>query len=214
MNNSLLILSGGMDSVTLLNQFKDQIELCVTFNYGSKHNNKEQISAKYFCNKLGKKHIVIDLEFVNKYFKSDLLQAGGEIPDGHYADYIMKKTVVPYRNGIMLSIAAGIAESNDLKYISIANHFGDHAIYPDCRTEFIKTISKAIKLGTYKQCEIQSPYSDISKRDIALIGKDLNIEYEKTWSCYKGKTIHCGTCGTCVERKEALSGFDKTKYLN
>lgn len=214
MKDKIILLSGGMDSTTLLYQYKNDIKLAISFNYGSKHNKKELEMAKINCDKLNIKHIVIDLDFISKYFKSDLLISGGDIPEGHYEDQNMKSTVVPFRNGIMLSIVAGIAESNNIKTILIANHKGDHAIYPDCRQDFIISMDEAIKKGTYNNISILAPYTDISKRDIALLGKDSNIDYELTWSCYKGQDIHCGKCGTCVERKEALYGFDPTKYKN
>lgn len=212
MKNSLIIFSGGMDSTTLLYDFNKQIKLAISFNYGSKHNMREIPFAKYHCEKIGINHIEIDLDFINKYFKSNLLQSGSEIPEGHYKDESMKKTVVPFRNGIMLSIACGIAESNDLKYVLIANHAGDHAIYPDCRATFIKSMSEAMAYGTYNNINILAPYTKIDKRRIALIGKKLDIDYTKTWTCYKGYRKHCGVCGACTERKEALDGFDKTEY--
>jgi len=211
--NSLIIVSGGMDSITLLHDYHQEIALAVTFNYGSKHNEKEMPFARMHCEALGIPHLVIPLEFINQYFKSDLLQSGGDIPEGHYADENMKSTVVPFRNGIMLSIAAGIAESNDLERILMANHFGDHAIYPDCRESFVKPMNEAIKNGTYKQIEIFAPYTLLVKRQIALIGQKHGIDYSTTWTCYKGDDVHCGVCGSCVERKEALEGFDSTVYL-
>ncbi len=209
----LIIYSGGMDSTVLLNEYKNKIKLAVTFDYGSKHNKKEIKIAKTNCKKLNIKHLIIKLDFINQYFKSNLLLSGNEIPNGHYEDEIMKSTVVPFRNGIMLSIAAGIAESHGLAKILIGNHAGDHAIYPDCRESFIKNIEQAIFEGTDKQVTILAPYTNIKKRDIALIGKKLKINFNKTWSCYKGGDLHCGTCAPCTERKEALEGFDKTKYL-
>jgi 7-cyano-7-deazaguanine synthase len=136
-----------------------------------------------------------------------------EIPDGHYEDESMRSTVVPFRNGIMLSICAAIAESEKLDEIYLANHLGDHAIYPDCREEFSSAMSKAIEYGTYQKIRVMTPFVYMSKRDVALRGKSFDIDLAKTWSCYKGQKIHCGTCGTCVERKEALSGFDTTEYL-
>jgi len=213
MKNSVIIVSGGMDSVTLLHEYKDQIKLAISFDYGSKHNSKEIPFAELHCKDLGIKHIVIPLQFINEYFKSDLLKTGGDIPEGHYADESMKSTVVPFRNGIMLSIAAGIAESNECKKILIGNHFGDHAIYPDCRKSFIEPMNDAIKNGTYEGVEILAPYTEIDKTQIAQIGKKLGVDYSKTWTCYKGLDHHCGVCGSCVERKEALKGFDNTDYL-
>ena len=115
----------------------------------------------------------------------------------------------------MLSVACGLAESRELEKVLIANHFGDHAIYPDCRKGFIDAISEAMRNGTYKGITIDAPYTTITKTDIAKIGKSLGIDYSKTYSCYKGGEKHCGKCGTCVERKEALrdAGIeDPTEY--
>lgn len=204
-----------MDSITLLYDFKDRIALGVSFSYGSNHNAKEIPFAEYHCKLLGIPHIVIDLAFMPKYFRSSLLEGDDAIPEGHYADDNMKSTVVPFRNGIMLSIAAGIAESHNLKYVMMANHGGDHAIYPDCRPSFVEAMSRATQEGTYPGIQILAPYTDITKADIAMKGKALGIDYTKTWSCYKGGEHHCGKCGTCVERREALAAAgiaDETIY--
>lgn len=203
--NSVIIVSGGMDSITLLYDHKDEIALGISFDYGSNHNAREIPFAKMHCERLGIKHITINLDFMHQYFKSSLLDGADAIPEGHYADDNMKSTVVPFRNGIMLSIAIGIAESNDLDQVFIANHGGDHTIYPDCRPEFIKAIDSAANAGTYNNVKVIAPYTQITKSDIARIGKKLGIDYTETWSCYKGGERHCGKCGTCVERKEALS---------
>lgn len=215
MKDSVIVVSGGMDSITLLYDKKEEIALAVTFDYGSKHNAREIAWAKVHCGRLGIRHIVIKLDFMQKYFTSSLLEGGDEIPEGHYADENMKSTVVPFRNGIMLSVATGIAESNGLKKILIANHGGDHTIYPDCRPEFIEAMDRAIANGTYEDVRIDAPYTNITKADIAKIGKRLGIDYSETWSCYKGGERHCGKCGTCIERKEAmaLAGIDdRTEY--
>ncbi|MDE7409859.1 MAG: 7-cyano-7-deazaguanine synthase QueC [Muribaculaceae bacterium] len=210
MKDSVIVLSGGMDSTTLLHDRKDQIALAVTFDYGSKHNAREIECARKNCDMLGIEHIVIPLEFMGRYFKSSLLIGGEEIPEGHYADENMKSTVVPFRNGIMLSIAAGLAESRGLKKVMLANHGGDHAIYPDCRPGFVDAMSEAIKQGTYDGIVIDAPYTNITKSDIARIGKRIGVDYSLTYSCYKGGEKHCGKCGTCVERMEALrdAGID------
>lgn len=171
--------------------------------------------AKMHCDDLHIEHIVIPLKFVHDYFKSSLLEGAEAIPEGHYADENMKSTVVPFRNGIMLSIACGIAESRKLKNVMIANHLGDHAIYPDCRGKFIKAMDSAMCAGTYDGIRIVAPYTDLTKTDVARHGKLLGIDYSKTWSCYKGGEKHCGKCGTCVERKEALRDagiVDPTEY--
>lgn len=203
--DSVIIVSGGMDSITMLYDYKDRIALAVSFDYGSNHNAKEIPFAKLHCERLGIKHIIIKLGFMTKYFTSSLLEGADAIPEGHYADENMKSTVVPFRNGIMLSIAVGIAESNRLQYVMMANHGGDHAIYPDCRPEFVNSFSDAAEAGTYNNVTLFAPYTNITKADIARRGKALGIDYAETWSCYKGEDVHCGKCGTCVERKEALA---------
>lgn len=211
----ILVLSGGMDSVTMLHEYKDRIALAVSFDYGSNHNAHEIECARINCEELGIPHIVIPLDFMSRYFRSSLLSGAEAIPEGHYADDNMKSTVVPFRNGIMLSIACGLAESHDFKTVMIANHGGDHTIYPDCRPDFVKAMSQAMSAGTYEGVEIFAPYTNITKSDIARIGKRLGIDYTKTYSCYKGGKKHCGRCGTCVERKEALAEAgieDLTEY--
>ena len=190
--------------MTMLYEYKDEIALAVSFDYGSNHNAKEIPFAKEACDELNIPHITIPLSFMKDYFKSSLLEGSEAIPEGHYQAENMKSTVVPFRNGIMLAIAAGLAESNSLKRLMIANHGGDHAIYPDCRNEFISSMSDAISNGTYDNITIFAPYTNITKSDIASHGKKLGLDYTKTWSCYKGNDIHCGKCGTCVERKEAM----------
>lgn len=216
MKDSLLIVSGGMDSITLLHDYAERIALAVTFDYGSKHNHNEIPFAQLHCQRLGIPHIVISLGFMEQYFKSSLLQGGEAIPEGHYADENMKSTVVPFRNGIMLSIACGLAESEGLQTVMMANHGGDHAIYPDCRPEFVESMSAAMQNGTYARVTIEAPYTHLTKVDIARRGAALGINYAETWSCYQGGDKHCGKCGTCTERKEALreAGIDDpTEYL-
>ena len=213
--DAVIVLSGGMDSVTLLYEQQARIALAITFDYGSNHNQREAMYAKQHCQLLGIEHLLIPLEFMSRYFKSSLLEGADAIPEGDYDDTNMKSTVVPFRNGIMRSIACGIAESRGLTKVMIANHFGDHAIYPDCRAEFIRPMSEAMRAGTYVGVEILAPYTGISKTDIALIGKRLGVDYSQTYSCYKGGELHCGKCGTCVERKQALHDagiVDNTLY--
>ena len=215
MKDSVIVVSGGMDSITLLYEKKDEIALGISFDYGSNHNHNELPLAALHCQRLGIAHVVIPLGFMHQYFKSSLLESGANIPDGSYDEDNMKSTVVPFRNGVMLAVAAGIAESNGLTKVLIANHGGDHTIYPDCRPEFIAAMDAAVKAGTFANVHVVAPYTNISKADIARRGSSLGIDYAETWSCYKGGDVHCGTCGTCVERKEALreAGIeDNTKY--
>ncbi len=198
----ILSLSGGLDSCVCYYYLQSlgYTVRGVNFSYGSKHNAKERAAAEKLCPGL----IKIDLDF--SHIKSDLLLTGGTIPDGHYEQPNMIRTVVPFRNGIMLSYLAALAESMDCRKIALANHSGDHAIYPDCRTEFINAMNNAVNLGTYGKIEILSPFSEINKTDIVALGKKLKIEKQmyESWSCYKGGEFACGTCGTCVERREAF----------
>ena len=205
MKDSVIIVSGGLDSITLLYDMASTIALAISFDYEQNHGAKELPLAEYHCHKLGIPHITIPLSFMHQYFKSSLLDGAAAIPEGHYEEENMKSTVVPFRNGIMLAIATGIAESHELKRVYIANHGGDHVIYPDCRPEFISAMNGAAEAGTFVNVRVEAPYTNITKTDIVRRGAALGIDYSKTWSCYKGSDVHCGKCGTCVERKEAFA---------
>ncbi|MDB6118156.1 MAG: 7-cyano-7-deazaguanine synthase [Verrucomicrobiaceae bacterium] len=217
MSRALVLLSGGMDSVTALYWAHKhrQVVGAVSFDYGSKHNKKEIGFATWHCSHLDIWHEVVSLPFVNELFASDLLIKGGEIPDGHYEEENMKRTVVPFRNGIMLAIACGLAESKKAESLVIAAHSGDHAIYPDCREPFMEAMAAAIREGTYARIDLLRPFIDTDKSGIAKLGDKLGVDFGKTWSCYKGGERHCGTCGTCVERREAFINagiVDPTEY--
>lgn len=200
-----MVLSGGMDSVTMLHEYADRIELAVNFIYGSNHNARELECARLHCRELGIELVEIDLRFIGELFHSSLLEGAEAIPEGEYDFDNMKSTVVPFRNGIMLAAAAGLAESHGLKTLFIANHAGDHALYPDCREAFVKAMAGAIAEGTYEHISLEAPYTLLSKGDIARRGKELGIDYSTTYSCYKGRETHCGRCGTCRERRAALA---------
>jgi len=202
----VVVYSGGLDSTVLLHhalQQYDDVE-ALTFNYGSKHNIKEINMAMWNTQKLQISHRIVRLDFIKENFKSDLLQGQGEIPEGHYAAENMKKTVVPLRNGIMLMIASGYAESIGAEKVLIASHAGDHFIYPDCRPEFNRALNLAIEYGTNNKVSIAAPFNKMMKWDIVKRGEELGVDWSKTWSCYKGEGIHCGKCGTCNERIEAF----------
>jgi 7-cyano-7-deazaguanine synthase len=213
----VVLLSGGMDSVTALVHAHREHEVvaALSFHYGAKHNDREIPMAAWQAGNLGIPHLEIPLGFIGDNFESNLLTKGGEIPKGHYEEASMKKTVVPFRNGILLSIAAGFAESRGARGLVIAAHSGDHAIYPDCREVFMQAMADAIRLGTYAEIEVLRPFIAMSKADIVRRGAALGVDFSKTWSCYAGGQIHCGECGTCVERREAflLAGIpDPTAY--
>ncbi len=209
---TLVLLSGGMDSVTALHWARQEHEVvgAVSFDYGAKHNHRELPLAAWHCAQACVPHDIIDLEFVNRLFVSDLLKSGGEVPEGHYADETMKRTVVPFRNGIMLAIACGLAESREAAALVIAAHAGDHTIYPDCREPFMQGMADAMREGTYARIELLRPFIHFDKAGIAKLGASLGVDYGRTWSCYQGGDLHCGKCGTCVERIEAfkLAGLD------
>jgi 7-cyano-7-deazaguanine synthase len=212
-----VLLSGGMDSVTVLYEAlgRHEVVACLTFDYGAKHNACEIPMARVHAQRLGIRHDTIELGFIERLFSSDLLRTGGAIPDGHYAEASMRQTVVPFRNGILLAVAAGYAESVGAGAVVIAAHAGDHAIYPDCRESFMRAMGEAMGQGTYANIQLLRPFIHMDKAGIARRGAELGVDFSETWSCYKGGRIHCGVCGTCVERREAfvLAGLsDPTVY--
>ncbi len=202
----IVLLSGGLDSVVALHHAATTYTVAATlsFDYGSKHNHRELPFAASQSRDAGVSHRVVDLNFFNDLFASNLLSSGADIPDGHYAENTMRQTVVPFRNGIMLAIAAGYAESIGCDGVLIAAHAGDHTIYPDCREEFMHSMGQAMSIGSYSHTALLRPFINKTKAEIVMIGHELGLEFRQTWSCYKGGATHCGTCGTCTERREAF----------
>ena len=202
----VVLCSGGMDSVTALHWARAHhtVVAAVSFDYGAKHNHRELPFAAEHADRLGVRHEIVHMDFVNRLFASDLLNSGGDIPEGHYEAASMKQTVVPFRNAVMLSIATGFAESAGAEALVIAAHGGDHAIYPDCREAFMNAMGDAMRLGTYAGIALLRPFISFTKGKIAAEGVKLGVNFARTWSCYKGGAIHCGKCGTCVERREAF----------
>lgn len=220
MSTAIAIVSGGLDSVTLAYLLHAQgysLHL-LSFNYGQRHK-KELLYAKQCAKKLQARHDVIDLSSLAQHLKGSALTDDIEVPDGHYADESMAITVVPNRNAIMLSIAYGIAVSEQAELVSIGVHGGDHFIYPDCRPDFITSFDTMQKhavqgYGNIK-LHLDAPFLHLGKHQIVRLGHELNVPFEDTWSCYKGEENHCGLCGTCNERREAftLAGIhDPTIY--
>lgn len=216
----LHVYSGGLDSTVLLYKLlKDPSveELkCIHFKYGSKHSANEEKCAWYHCVETQTVMSVVKVNF-SEFLPDNLalFKNSVPIPDGHYTDESMKQTVVPFRNGILLSIAASVAESKGFNAVSYAAHSGDHTIYPDCRPEFTIAMGSALSRGTENNVGLIVPFLNYFKHNIVTAGKDLNVPMEKTWTCYKGEVLHCGTCGACQERKEAfkISGvLDLTIY--
>lgn len=218
MMDSVIVLSGGMDSAVLLTH---ELSLgarvaALSFDYGSKHNPRELPMASEICARLNVGHRIVGLPFINELFASSLLQSGQAIPEGAYDADSMKSTVVPFRNGILIAIAVGYAESVGASRVLIGSHSGDHHIYPDCRPEFNAAMDEAARLGTDDAVRVGFPFAAMDKREIGDLGRKLGVDFSRTWTCYKGGELHCGTCGACDERKFALrhdQGLDPTRYL-
>ncbi len=220
---TVAIVSGGMDSTTLLYQLVDlRAEVvALSFGYGQRHR-KELDYAARSCERLGVEHRVVDLSALKSLISASSLTGDMDVPDGHYSAEVMRQTVVPNRNAIMLSIAAGAAMNRPATSVAIAGHGGDHFIYPDCRPTFVAAISEAMRraaddalFGDEPFVGVYAPFLTQSKADIAVEGDRLGVDWLTTWSCYKGGERHCGRCGTCVERREAfrLAGVvDPTPY--
>jgi 7-cyano-7-deazaguanine synthase len=208
MKKAVCVFSGGMDSTTLLYYLLDNefAVLAVSFDYGQRHK-KELGYAARTCANLKVPHKVIDISSAGQVLGgSALTDTDIEVPEGHYEAESMKATVVPNRNMILLAIAGGYAVSEKADVLAIAVHAGDHAIYPDCRPEFIKDFELALRAGNYHQVSVYAPFINWSKAEIAAEGRRLGVDFSATWSCYVGGDEPCGKCGTCVERLEALGG--------
>ena len=216
-NKAIAIVSGGMDSVTMLyhmitNAGYNVVQV-LTFDYGQKHS-KEIYYAEYHAKNLNIPWKLINLKGILK--GSSLTDHDSSIPKGHYEDESMKQTVVPNRNMIMLSIAVSIAQSIDVYTICYGVHSGDHAIYPDCRPEFVNALDRVCNLGNYNPISIQAPFILLNKKSILQHGIELNVDYGKTWTCYVGEEKACGKCGSCVERLEAFESLgvsDPLRYV-
>jgi 7-cyano-7-deazaguanine synthase len=207
----ITICSGGMDSVTLAYDIADagHAQELVSFDYGQRHA-KEIRSAALAAGHLGCPHTVVDLRALAPLLSgSALTDADVAVPLGHYADETMRATVVPNRNAIMLSVAAGIAVARGAYSVALGIHAGDHPIYPDCRPAFVDAMNTALQLATegfaVEGFGLMAPFVNLTKADIVRIGDTLGVPYGETWSCYQGGKHHCGQCGTCVERREAFA---------
>jgi len=202
MNKVVVVYSGGLDSTVLLTKCIKEFDevVALNFSYGSKHNVKEREAAHKVCSKLNIELVLVDLPFVNELFKSDLLKSGGDVPEGHYADESMRRTVVPFRNGIMLSIAVGFAESVGAECVAIATHAGDHAVYKDCLPEFISSMSHTSEIGTYEKIYVYAPFVNITKAEVVAEGLKIEAPFDLSWTCYNGKDRPCLKCSTCEER--------------
>jgi 7-cyano-7-deazaguanine synthase len=219
---SIVLLSGGLDSSTLLHLVHREVGqdiLALSFDYGQRHS-KELIAARDVARNLGVEHEVIDITSVGRLLKgSALTDRSVDVPEGHYTDESMRMTVVPNRNAIMLTQAFGVAIALKADNVCTAIHFGDSAIYPDCRLSFKNAFQLMQDFATegFGQPRLVTPFVDLPKSEIVRIGNELGVPFELTYSCYKGKAKSCGTCGTCYERREAFQLArvpDPTEYAN
>ena len=216
MGNILCVISGGMDSATLLYKAlaeSDNEVQAISFNYGQRHK-KELYYASRLCQHLNVRHDIIDISSITPFIGGSSLTDDIEVPEGHYTEDSMAITVVPNRNAIMLTIAYGIAVARESEAVGAAMHAGDHAIYPDCRPLFVSSFNDMQKIAVeghgHLDLHLWTPFINQSKADIAREGKLLGVDYSKTWSCYKGLDFHCGKCGTCYERREAFELAEMT----
>jgi 7-cyano-7-deazaguanine synthase len=205
-NKVIVIYSGGMDSFTVLHRaLKNGMEVFpLTFNYGQRHV-KEIEYARAVCKTLNLHHEIIDISDINHLLQGSSLTSDIDVPEGHYAEESMKSTVVPNRNMIMLSLAIGYAVSNGAEKVYFGAHAGDHAIYPDCRPEFVEKMNEVAKIANYQVVEISTPYLNQDKGKILADGLKMGLDYSQTWTCYNGREKACGKCGACVERLEAFA---------
>lgn len=217
---TLVICSGGLDSVTLAYKAARAGDLLglISFDYGQRHR-KELEFAAICARDLGVSHDMIDISGVGRILTGSALTGETAVPDGHYAEEMMKVTIVPNRNAIMLAIAYGIAASRGADCVGTAVHGGDHYIYPDCRPGFIRAFEamQGAALEGFASIRLHTPFLDVNKAGIVAEGAALGVDFARTWSCYKGGDVHCGRCGTCVERREAfhLAGIaDPTAYAD
>jgi 7-cyano-7-deazaguanine synthase len=207
MEQIVAIHSGGMDSTVLLYHLRAEgfDVAALSVDYGQRHR-KELECAASICSKINVPHEVVDLSDMARLLSgSALTDSSVEVPEGHYAEESMKTTVVPNRNMLIISAATGWAISRKAQLVAYGAHAGDHTIYPDCRPEFVAAMDAAVRLGDWHQVGVLAPFITMTKADIARRGYALGVPFEHTWSCYKGGKVHCGRCGTCVERAAAFA---------
>lgn len=213
----VLLYSGGLDSTVLLYDLlaAGQRVRCLSVLYGQKHQRREMVAAELVCRHLHLKRHVVDLSGLTPLFATSSLVSSDPVPEGHYADESMRSTVVPNRNALLLMTAAAYAIREGADAVAYACHRGDHAIYPDCRPQFVESVRSVLRTCHFTPIDLLTPFLDRDKGQIVRLGYSYGVPFEMTWSCYKGRYRHCGKCGTCVERREAFEQadvFDPTEY--
>lgn len=217
MTRTVAIFSGGLDSTVMLYQLKAQGDevLALSIDYGQRHR-RELEHARHIAAALGVRWHLADLSAIRPLIAGSSQTSDDiAVPHGHYAAENMKQTVVPNRNMIMLAVAAGWAMNSHADRVAYGAHSGDHTIYPDCRPEFAEAMARAIALADWHHVSLHCPFLHLDKAGIVRVGADLGVDFRATWSCYAGGNLHCGLCGTCVERREAFAQagiVDPTEY--
>jgi 7-cyano-7-deazaguanine synthase len=214
MTTALVVLSGGMDSVTALAwaaHLHDDVD-ALTVDYGQRHR-REIDAARIQAGRYATRHDVADLSDVGRLLSGSALTDNIDVPLGHYADETMKQTVVPNRNAILASIAAGVAVARRHDAIVLGVHSGDHAIYPDCRPEFVDALNALLAVANYDPIRVEAPFLHSDKAGILRVGFGLDVDYAATWTCYVGGDMPCGACGSCTERAEAFATIGRADPL-
>lgn len=217
MSKAVVLLSGGLDSTVLLASIVDKYGAknvtALSIFYGQKHH-KEVEYARYQSEKYGVELLFMDLSSCYSFDTTcTLLSGNAEIPTGSYAEQINEQgiinTYVPFRNGLFLSFAAGLALQIGADHVYYGAHSDDVAVsaYPDCSHEFIVSMQQAIKEGTGSKVTLIAPFWDYTKARIVSLGMHLEVDFANTWSCYEGKDTPCGVCGTCVDRIKAFESI-------
>ncbi|MDP2562470.1 7-cyano-7-deazaguanine synthase QueC [Psychrobium sp. 1_MG-2023] len=202
----VVIYSGGMDSFTVLHKAIEEGKAVypLTFNYGQRHSKEVDVAAQV-CKTLNVPHKVVDISAINQLMAGSSLTSDIDIPEGHYEEDSMKSTVVPNRNMVLLSMAIAYAVSIEANAVYYGAHSGDHAIYPDCRPEFVHKMNEVSQIANYEPVDIVSPYIKNNKIEILADGLRMGLDYGQTWTCYNGREQSCGVCGSCQERLEAFA---------
>ncbi len=216
MTSIVCVVSGGMDSVTLLHLAKQQFDKvqALTVDYGQKHA-REIEAAHWQVRELGIPWTLVDLTPLSALISRSALTGEQSVPDGRYDDKVQALTVVPNRNMILASVAIAKAVNDEYDWIGMGLHSGDHAIYPDCRPQFVEALIQIADIANYHPVGIWTPFLHRDKGEIVNIGTELGVNYAHTWTCYKGRGKACGKCGSCTERLEAFENnglIDPVEY--